>query len=545
MLWNFLSEETPKTAEEVTKTLLSNRKIVDQDLFFSPPNPLDISVEELGIDSKMLQLAKDRILEAIEKKQKILVFGDYDADGVSATAILWKSLYELKADVLPFIPNREKHGYGLTDAALKELYEKPLPDLIITVDTGIVAHKAVDELVEKGIDVIITDHHQPEKDLPKALYVVHSTKICGAAVAWTLVREFGEELAKKNLDLVALATVTDLMVLKGNNRALVFHGLKEINKDKRKGLTTLKKIAGLENREITATHLGFVIGPRINAMGRLSSAMDALRLLCTNNQERALKLAGLIDNTNSDRQQLTRDLYQQARQQIAEQKDEHILVVHSSDFHEGIIGLIAGRLTEAYAKPSIVISTKGDVSKASARSVPGVNITEIIRTARKLLLEFGGHPMAAGFGFEHDNLSSVAQYFAEYGRENISPDLLQKRLDTECLLPMDLVDVELIESINKLAPFGQGNSVPVFAFKDIRVEDIKTMGSENQHLKLTLTDAGSNKKLTVLAWRKAQMAESLEIGALVNAAVVLEINEWRGKKTPQAVLKDLQLAEVF
>jgi len=545
MLWNFLSDETPKTIEDVTRILLSNRKIVDEDLFFSPPHPIDISVEELGVDNKMLQLAKDRILEAIKKKQKILVFGDYDADGVSATAILWKSLYELKADVLPFIPNREKHGYGLTDAALKEIYEKPLPDLIITVDTGIVAHRAVDELVKKGVDVIITDHHQPEDDLPKALAVVHSTKICGAVVAWVLVREFGEELAKKNLDLVALATVTDLMVLKGNNRAFVFHGLKEINKNNRRGLTTLIKVAGLEGKEVTATHLGFVIGPRINAMGRLSSAMDALRLLCTNNQQRAMKLAGLVDSTNSDRQQLTRDLYQQAREQIAEQKNEHILVVHSSDFHEGIIGLIAGRLTETYAKPAIVISTKGDVSKASARSVPGVNITEIIRTARKLLLEFGGHPMAAGFGFEHDNLSAVSEHFSQYGRENISPDLLQKRLDTELLLPMDLIDVELIESIAKLAPYGNGNSVPIFALKDIRVEDIKTMGSENQHLKLVLTDAGSNKKLTVLAWRKAQIAESLEIGALVNIAAVLEINEWQGKKTPQAVLKDLQLAEII
>ena len=545
MQWHLLSENVPKSWEDLAKILLNNRHITDEDEFFNSRNPIDFSAEELGLDPDSLQQAKERILEAKEKKQKVLVFGDYDADGISATAILWKTLYKMGVDAMPFIPHREKHGYGLTWAALQEIYSKPLPDLLITVDTGIVAHKAVQELQEKGVEVIITDHHQPDDSFPSALTVVHSTKICGAAVAWALVREFSEEEAKNNLDLVALATVTDLMSLKGINRAFVKHGLEVMNNNQRPGLLALKQIAGLADKKINSMHLGFVIGPRINAMGRMSYAMDALRLLCTNQKNRATELASLIDNTNGERQQLTEELFQLAHQQATAQKQEHIIIVHSPDFHEGIIGLIAGKLTERYAKPSIVISTHGDVAKASARSVPGVNITEIIRTAKDLLLEFGGHPMAAGFGFEHENLTTVIEHLLEQGRETIDPELLQKRLSLECLLPLDLASVTLIDKIQSFAPFGQENAEPIFVVKDVRVSEIKQLGSQQQHLKLTLTDAGSNAQITGLAWGKGEMAETLQEGSLVNVAIVLQINEWRDKRNVQAIIKDLQQIEDF
>lgn len=544
MFWNFLSTTVPSTREEVTEVLLKNRKIIDQDLFFSPPNPLDISAEQLGLNIEMLKLAKERILTAIKQQQQILVFGDYDADGVSATAILWQTLYDLGAKVTPFIPHREKHGYGLTSKALAELYQTDLPDLLITVDTGIVANEAVADLQSKGIDVIITDHHQPDQILPNSLAIVHSTKICGAAVAWSLVRELSETQAKNNLDLVALATVTDLMPLKGVNRAFVFHGLKEINNNRRIGLVALREAAGLTTKTITAMHLGFVLGPRINAMGRLSTAMDALRLLCTSNKKRARVLASLVDDTNLDRQQLTNDLYQLAKEQVDQQHDQYLLIVHADDFHEGIIGLIAGRLTEKYAKPSIVISTKGPTAKASARSVPGINITEIIRTARELLLEFGGHPMAAGFGFEQSRLEAVIKHLVTYAKENINPALLKKTLNVECLLPLALVDVALVEAVDQIAPFGQGNDQPVFAFQDVRVTEIKKLGKQQEHLKLGLTDGGDQHDLTVMAWRRADLADKIKLGSLVNLAGILEINEWQGNKAPQLILRDLQLAEV-
>jgi len=541
MLWNFLTTNVPESLADLTEILLKNRKILDQELFFNPPDPLTISVEELGLDIDALQQAKERVLFAIKNKQKILVFGDYDADGVSATAIMWQSLYELGAEVLPFIPHREKHGYGLTDKALAELDQQPLPALLITVDTGIVAHQAIAELQSRGVDVIVTDHHQPDEVLPAALAVVHSIKICGAAVAWAFIRELSEDLAKKNLDLVALATVTDLMSLKGVNRALVVAGLKAINHEPRLGLKTLIEVAGLTNQQITSIHLGYVLGPRINAMGRLSSATDALRLICTNSANRANQLAQIVNNTNFDRQQLTADLYQFAQDQAELQHAEKIIVVHSGDFHEGIIGLIAGKLTERYAKPAIVISTRGKTAKASARSVPGVNITEIIRTAHELLLEFGGHPMAAGFGFEQDKLTAVVDYLLNYGRENISSDLLQKSLEIDCLLPVALVDLKAIDLIAKFAPFGQGNHLPLFALADMRVTEIKVLGRQAEHLKLTLTSAGNQQSVVALFWGKAELKESLTVGSLVDVVGVLDVNEWQGVKTPQLIGKDLKL----
>jgi single-stranded-DNA-specific exonuclease len=545
MQWRFLQEKVPHSLEEVQKILLENRHILDTELFFTPPNPINFSAEELGVDVEMLRIAKQRILKAIEKKEKIIVFGDYDADGISATAILWTTLHALGAQAMPFIPHREKHGYGLTWAALQEIYQGTLPSLIITVDTGIVAHKAVEELKAKGIDVIITDHHQPEETFPPADAVVHSTQICGSAVSWVLARELKEDLAESNLDLVGLATVTDLMSLKGVNRAFVAHGLRILNLLQRPGLVALQKVAGLEGKKLDAGHIGFALGPRLNAMGRLSYAMDALRLLCTSNPEKATKLASLVDNTNGERQQLTEELSELAHQQARAQKQEHILVVHAPEFHEGVIGLIAGKLTERYSKPTIVISTRGDVAKASARSLPGINITEIIRTARDLLLEFGGHPMAAGFGFEPKNLNAVVEHLLEYGRNHINPDLLQKTLNLECLLPLDLVSVTLVEELKKFGPFGQENPEPLFAFQDIRIAEILTMGNQQQHLKLILKDAGSDAKLTVLAWGKGELAESLEVGMLVNAACVLQINEWRDRKSVQAIMKDMQFAEVM
>ncbi|MBT4124200.1 MAG: single-stranded-DNA-specific exonuclease RecJ [Candidatus Pacebacteria bacterium] len=544
MKWHLLTEKVPSSLEDVYKILLKNRQVANKGDFFEPKNPIDLSAEELGVDIEMLQKAKDRILEAIKKKQKIIVFGDYDADGISATAILWQTLYDLGADALPFIPHREKHGYGLTTAALEEIYKTSTPDLLITVDTGIVAHEEVEKLKEKNIDVIITDHHQPDETLPEALAVVHSTKICGAAVAWVLAREFTEEAARKNLDLVALATVTDLMPLKGVNRAFVHHGLEVMNKRERLGLLALQKVAGLENKNIESMQLGFVLGPRINAMGRLSHAVDALRLLCTKNKKRASELASLIDSTNSDRKQLTQDLYQLARGQVSEQKKEHILVVHSDEFHEGIIGLIAGKLTQSYAKPSIVISTRGETAKASARSVVGVNITEVIRSTRDLLLAFGGHPMAAGFGFEHDNLEPVIDYMFNYGRENIDKDLLQKRLSIECLLPLDFISLEFLDYLQKFSPFGQKNPEPIFALKNIKIKEIRTIGKQQNHLKLLLTDETDNLELTALAWGRGDLSDSLQVGQSINAAVTLQINEWMDRKNIQAIVKDFQVEDL-
>jgi single-stranded-DNA-specific exonuclease len=414
---------------------------------------------------------------------------------------------------------------------------------VVTVDTGIVALEAVEQLTKQGVEVIITDHHQPENTLPDALAIVHTPEIAGSGVAWFFAREFSEEAAKQSLDLAALATVSDMMPLRGANRSLVFHGLQALQQTKRLGLQTLIKVANLEKRPITASTVGYALAPRINAMGRLSHGLDALRLLCTTSKARAIELAGLVDETNANRQQLTEDLLQMAKQQVLGQKKESILISHSPDFHEGVIGLIAGKLAEWYGKPAIVISTTGESAKASARSVPGVNIIELIRTAREYLLEVGGHPMAAGFGFEHDKLNDLMNHLYQTARESIDPALLLKTLDIECLLPLSIVDEALIKTIDKFAPFGQANPEPIFALQDLRIVEISTVGSDSQHLKLTLQTAGDGTTITALAWGKGELANGLITGSLVSLAGRLETNHWRNRVTLQVVVKDMQVSE--
>ncbi|OGJ37823.1 MAG: single-stranded-DNA-specific exonuclease RecJ [Candidatus Pacebacteria bacterium RIFOXYB1_FULL_39_46] len=543
MQWQFLSKNVPKTLEDLEQLMLDNRQITDPEAFFEPVKPSQISLKEVGIDPKQVRKAQKRILQAIEKKEQILVFGDYDADGICATAIMWEALYDLGAQVLPLIPHREKHGYGLTWAAIQELEKRTLPSLIVTVDTGIVAIEAVQDLVAKGVEVIITDHHQPEATLPEALAIVHSTAVSGAAVAWFLARELNELAVQKSLDLVGLATVSDMMPLQGINRSLVFHGLQAINKLTRLGLKALIKVANLQNKKIDAGMIGYTLAPRINAMGRLSHGLDALRLLCTTSETRAMALATIVDDTNLDRQQLTTDLMQIAKQQVIGQKKESLLIAHSADFHEGVIGLIAGKLANWYAKPVIVISTRGEVAKASARSVPGVNITELIRTARQYLLEVGGHPMAAGFGFEKNKLKELMAHLYEQARESIDPLLLQKTMEIECLLPFTMIDEKLVKMIQKFAPFGQANPEPVFALQDVKIAQVQTVGNESQHLKLTIQATEGGSELTALAWGKGELAINLNPGQLINVAGVLEANQWRERITLQLIIKDLQPKE--
>lgn len=543
MQWRILSEHVPKTVEELEQILLQNRDVADPEAFFQPVRPENISLEDVGIDLSQVAKVKTRILEAIEKKQKIIVFGDYDADGVSATAILWEVLHELGADALPFIPHREKHGYGLTPAALADVESHGLPDLLITVDTGIVAVEAVADLMKKGVDVILTDHHQPEVSLPPALAIVHTTQVCGSGVAWFLARELSESFALKSLDLLALATVSDLMPLKGPNRSFVFHGLAAIQSTRRLGLRVLMEIAGLTDKKISAGDIGYVLAPRINAMGRLSHGMDALRLLCTKNAQRAKELASIVDETNADRQQLTEDLLQLARQQAQTQKNEAVLIVSSPDFHEGVVGLVAGKLAEWYAKPVIAMSVRQEVVKGSARSVPGVNVTELLRTVREHLIDVGGHPMAAGFSMEPKNLEAFKADLFASARETVDVSLLVKTLTIDCALPPSLISENSMRTIDAFLPFGQENPEPVFVLRDMILEDVQQIGNQRQHLKLSLQSADKTLSLPALAWKKGELAENLEQGQKIHVVGVLQRNEWRNRHSLQFVLKDLQLEE--
>lgn len=545
MKWHIQSELVPKNLEELKEVLLSNRKIEDEKSFFEGVSPFKISLKELGIEEKELKKIKKRLEQAKTNKEKIVIFGDYDADGISATAVLWQALYAQDYNVLPFIPNRLKHGYGLSTKALDDLFaQQPDISLIITVDNGIVAHSALKFLKKKKIDVIITDHHQKDDEKTDALAVFHSSKICGCAVAWFLARELSREQDKKLLinllALVAIATVTDLMPLLSINRSLLMYGLVVLRANTNLGLKHLLSLSKIDPNRIDAYTLGFQIGPRINAMGRLADGMDALRLLCTKDKEKAISLSNLLHGTNENRQNLTFDLAKQAEELVAKELDEKIIILDSTQYHEGIIGLIAGKMTEKFSKPSIVISVGPQVSKASARSLSGFNITEFIRLFKSDLLEVGGHPLAAGFALETKKIDLVKKLMKAKARELLTGKNLEKTLEVEAVLSADLLDLNTIKLIETFAPFGLANSKPVFILENVVLKNCKSLGKEGEHAKLSIAFAGQDQEYEILAWRRADLISELSLGDKFNLAVSLDINSYRGVDKIQLVLKDLK-----
>jgi len=551
MNWNIKNRTFPNNHLEVEQILLENRNIADLDHFFNPDKPYHFLLEEIGIDSKEVEKAI-QIIEKLGKKSQIVVFGDYDADGISATAILWRILFDLRYQVKPFIPDRQKHGYGLSIEALEEIFTELKPKLIITVDNGIVAHEAVEYLNKKNCPIIITDHHLPEEKLPQASAIIHSTKTCGAGVAWLLSREIlkhhikneskAEQIINKELDLCGGATIADQMPLTDFNRAFAYWGVKELQKSKRLGLELLLDHAQIKKADITATTINFALAPRVNAMGRLKNGLEALRLLCTQNRAQAKQLSQELSETNVERQDLTFQQIQMASEQIKEQIDENLYIVQSADFHEGVIGLIAGKITEKYHKPTIVISIDGETAKASARSIPGVNIVELIRTAKDDLLAAGGHPMAAGFGIETSKIDQVKkQLQKEANRLNLN--LFERNIDIECNLPLSLVDEKTYHIIQKFQPFGQENREPIIGLSNLTIAEIIKMGKKEEHLKIMVKDNSDN-KVQIIFWRQGFLADQLQEGEQIKVAGIVGINEWKNRVTMQIIGKGIEKEEI-
>ncbi|MEK9178697.1 MAG: single-stranded-DNA-specific exonuclease RecJ, partial [Patescibacteria group bacterium] len=425
---------------ELIKVLLKNRRVNPSEFKdFLNPDLSKVTAKNVGINLLALEKSMKRIKDAIENKEKIVVFGDYDVDGICGSAILWETLNDLGADVMPYIPNRFEEGYGLSKEAISNLIHSTSSgqisnvSLIITIDNGIVAGSGVDYAKEQGIDVIITDHHVPGKILPSAYSIVHTTKLCGAGVAYLLAQNLKPKTSNlkpkddSHLELVCLATIADLVPLTGANRILVSLGLKKLRETKRPGLIELFKEAEIEPSQIHTYEIGHIIAPRLNAMGRMEDAMDSLRLLCTKNPKRAKELAKKLSETNRMRQNLTLDTFFHAKSQVDRKIKNKLLFVYHETYQQGIIGLVAGRLTEEYYLPSIVISRGKLLSKASARSVSGFNIIEFIRSASEFLVDAGGHPMAAGFTFETKNLNKIEKKFQELAKKAIKKELLLRK----------------------------------------------------------------------------------------------------------------------
>lgn len=558
MLWKFLSAQSPENVDQLEELLLLNRSITpaEKSAFFAPIHPLDLTLEEVEIDSAQMRKTVERLMLAKAHGEEVVVFGDYDADGVCATAVLWETLHELGIKARPFIPHREKHGYGMTDRSLNDVLKEKKPSLLVSVDTGIVALKAVERLNAEGVEVIITDHHVPEVSgdapvFPEAFSIVHTTKLCGTTVAWMLARELKKEKAAQLLDLCGIATIADQMVLQGANRSFAYHGVEALKTTTRVGILNLCRIAKVEQPTISSYTINYQLAPRINAMGRIASAMDALRALCTKNAETSFELMQVLQTTNQERQEMTTEMVEEAVENSQIWENQHIVIVASSAYHEGVIGLIAGKLVDRFAKPAIAISVGEKSAKASARSVAGVNVVELIRQVRDDLLEVGGHPMAAGFSVLPEKIEVVKQRLQDLAKAQVSSELLVKSLTVECELPLSLaLSFELLEMLKKFEPFGNGNTQPVFALKGLQLAQVQAVGRDKRHLKLVARGVvesaqfrPTTQSLEGIGFGLGHLAAELRPGQMVDLAGTLGVNEWNGKRTVQIVVRDVLFGE--
>jgi len=547
-----------KENEDIIRIILKNRKIRTKKEIeeFLNPQLGKVTAKSVGIDSRQLKKAIGRIGQAIKNKEQIVVFGDYDVDGICGTAILWETLNSLGAKVSPYIPHRIDEGYGLSEKGIENLKLKIKNcGLIITVDNGIVANKAVEFARKQGIDVIITDHHVPSKKLPDAFAIVHTIKLCGTGVAYLLAQELRTsnfeirnkykntkyKIQNTHLELVALATIADLVPLVGANRTLLKFGLEELRKTQRIGLKALFQEAGIESSKIGTYEIGHIIAPRLNAMGRLEYAMDSLRLLCTNSKERADKLALLLGSTNRERQTLTIETAEHAKDKVRGQKSKvrSLLFISDESYQQGVIGLVAGKLVEEFYKPSIVVSIGEKYSKASARSVSGFNIIEFIRTASEILVDAGGHPMAAGFTVETVNLAMLEETLLKKSDELLDKELLTRTLKIDCEIPLDFVNENLYDEIQKLSPFGMGNPEPTFISRKVTISDMRLVGKDGKHLKFQFIIHNSKFIIQGIAFGMGDRASEFHIGDKVDIVFSIDENEWNGEKRLQLKIRDL------
>ncbi len=567
--------------EKIIKSLLESRSLKTKkeiDDFFSPLHPLKINNKSLGIKKQNLIKAFQRLEKALEDKETVVVYGDYDADGICGTAIVWETLFGLGLKVFPFIPHREKHGYGIKKKGIDEILEdkqifefnEKRPSLIITVDNGIVAHKAMEYAKEKQLDVIITDHHQKKKKegkyiLPKANSIIWSDKICGAAVAWFFCREFLKFLKQKNIiskhkkdlvdnqiktDLIGLATigtVTDLMPLLGENRALVNHGLKYLKKTKIPGLISLYRQVGLDAKTIETYHLGFIIGPRLNATGRLEHALDSLRLLCSKDMVKTKSLSETLNSINKERQLLTEQTFSDAKKKV--NKNKKFIFIGDESYNPGVIGLVAGKLVEKFYRPAIVFSKREKYSKASARSVKGFNIIEAIRSCGNILEDAGGHPLAAGFTIQNRYLKKFEKLIDRLVERKLSRSILTPILEIDCEIKLKNISWELYGKLEKFSPFGFGNPRPIFIIRNLKITKLRTVGNENKHLKIAFDDPQTSrieKNIGVIdgiGFNLGYKAEKLTVGDLVDVAFCLEENIWNGSRNLQMKIRDIRIAK--
>jgi len=565
--WDDRCEQLSKSLKvsPLLAQVLINRGITDSEeasVFLRP------KLTELIDPSRMpgIEPAVQRIKQAITNKEKITVYGDYDVDGITGVAILWQILTMLGADVDYYIPHRIDEGYGLNTEAIGNL-AKSGTKLLVTVDCGVTAFHSAEMAAQLGLDLIITDHHQRNLELPQAAAIVHpaldesysNQDSAGAMVAfklaWAIANEFnpGRRLEPKLRDfmlnatsLAAMGTVADIVDLRGENRVLTSYGLKALPGCKLSGIEALIETAGLTGHSLDSFHIGFRLAPMLNAAGRMGHARLAVELLTSDSPVRSIQIAEYLKEQNSLRQQCERKIFKQACEMIVERDlnhpDRKSIVLSSENWHTGVIGIVASRIVDKFYRPTIMINaadTENGMAQGSGRSIPGFNLLSAIRACSQHLNSFGGHKMAAGIRIETDKIGQFAAKLEDYAKQNLNENDVAAKLHIDAAVPLDTFHIETVNELQLLGPFGQGNPEPTFATKGVRLASPpRRVGAGREHLQLAITD--NTAAIRCIGFRFGKLEKKLLEHEYFNVAYQPQINTYNGNNSVEFVLTDIR-----
>jgi single-stranded-DNA-specific exonuclease len=524
-----------------------------------------------------IKKAVNRIKEAISNNQKIAIFGDYDADGICASTILYQTLKKIGTDPLIYIPDRKK-GYGLNNSAIRELSEKSVK-LIITVDCGVSDKEETDLANFLGLDVIITDHHLMPDILPKAHAIINPKKkgekypnkdLSGTGVAFKLataiIKTYGDIFQKEEekwlLDLVAIATVADMMNLKGENRTLVKYGLLVLAKTRRLGLKALLKEAGVTNvkvkwidkknnrfrvQNVDAYTIGFIIGPRLNAAGRMDHANKAFFLINADIEKEAIEIAKELSLKNQARQRLQLKTFKEIQSTVSQEEldEKKVIIRGHKNYPKGIVGLISGKVTDRYYRPSFIYQEEEEISKGSCRGIPEVNIVDVLNECKSYLKEFGGHKAAAGFSFKTVHAKKLTECLCNTIKKVLHGKKLLKKVKIDAVLNFSDINYDLKKTLEELEPFGQGNPEPIFAIENVQIMDIKKIGAKEQHLLLNIRKKEERKEcyLRAILFENAISFEGINKENAYDFAFTPMFDEWQGEKRITLKILDWRLSK--
>ncbi|MBF0479046.1 MAG: single-stranded-DNA-specific exonuclease RecJ [Candidatus Omnitrophica bacterium] len=555
-IWHILPSHPKRQAELVSALHIHPivaQLLINRDIQEPEAAKLFLSAEMEGLldpfTMKGIPEAVDRLKLARDRKEKVLIYGDYDVDGVTASALLHDTFQQYGLNVDNHIPHRMLHGYGL-NMEIGEMAKKDGVSLIVTVDCGINACEAVDVVNSFGIDVIIIDHHEPAEQLPKALVIINPKQkecsypfkdLAGVGLAAKISQALIGQITDEALDFAAIGTVADIVPLLGENRIIVKNGLKRLNQTRNKGLKALLEIAKILGKDIRPFHVGFILGPRINAAGRMDSAHDSLDLFLAQDDEKARGFAAELEKHNTMRQLMQKEVIEEALA-IVEQEvnfnEDKVIVICKEGWHKGVLGIVASRITDKYFRPAVVISVEDGVGTASARSIDGFHLHDALLACSELLVRFGGHEGAAGLTIKEENIELFRKQINHIACKNLEQKKLVPTIHIDCEVALADINLELAHTVDTMEPFGEGNPEPVFCVLGVTVKSRpQVMGKET--IKFWVSD--DHAAISAVGFGMGRFAEIIDVGSKVDLAFNIGIDDWNKAPVAQLKLKDVRL----